>query len=131
MTLTYDASDPANQLIAERVALNARDIGIKLQTAASAANADLRLLRIPLASPQPQLALEMAAAAAGLPLPQFHGTSPEELYAAEREMLQSGRIIPLAHVPRISAVAPGLNGWHGDLFGAWRLADVWLRGSTP
>ncbi len=131
MTLTYDASDPANQLIAERVALNARDVGIKLQTAASAANADVRLLRIPLYSPQPQLALEMVAAAAGLPVSQFQGTSPEELYAAEKEMLRSGRIIPLAHVPRISAIAPGLNGWRSDLLGAWRLADVWLRESAP
>ncbi len=131
MTLTYDASDPANQLIAERVALNARDVDIKLQTAASAGNADVRLLRIPLYSPQPQLALDMVAAAAGLPVPQFQGTSPEELYGAEKEMLQSGRIIPLAHVPRITAIAPNLNGWRSDLFGAWQLADVWLRGSTP
>lgn len=131
MTLTYDASDPANQLIAQRVALNARDVGIKLQPAASAANADLRLLRITLYSPRPQLALDTVAAAAGLPVPQFQGTSPEELYAAEKVMLQSGRIIPLAHIPRITAIAPGLNGWRSDLLGAWRLADVWLRGSTP
>jgi peptide/nickel transport system substrate-binding protein len=131
MILSYDASDPANQLIAERVALNARDAGITLKTAASATNADVRLLRLPLASPQPQLALEAMAEAAGLPAPRFSSTSPEELYAREKQMLQSGRIIPLAHVPQAAALAPGVNGWRSDLFGVWRLADVWLGGSTP
>ena len=131
MTLSYDASDPANQLIAERVALNARDVGIRLQTAASTANADARLLRIPLASPQPQLALQAVATAAGLAVPQFQGTSAEELYAREKELLQSGRIIPLAHVPQASAIGPGVQGWRTDLFGDYRLADVWLSGSRP
>jgi len=131
ITLSYDPSEPANQLLGERVELNARDAGIRLQTAASAANADVRLLRIPLASPQPQLALEAVAEAAGLPLPRFQGTSPEELYAREKEMLQSGRIIPLAHVPQASAMGPGVEGWRTDLFGDYRLADVWLSGSKP
>jgi peptide/nickel transport system substrate-binding protein len=131
MTLSYDAGDPANQLIAERVALNARDAGITLKTAASAVNADVRLLRIPLASPQPQLALEAVAEAAGLSPPQFPSTSPEELYALEKEMLQLGRIIPQAHVPQASVIAPGVNGWRAGLFGAWGLADVWLSGSAP
>ena len=131
MTLSYDASDPANQLIAERVALNARDVGIRLQTAASSANADVRLLRIPLASPQPQLALQAVATAAGLAVPQFQGTSAEELYAREKELLQSGRIIPLAHVPQAAAIGPGVEGWRTDLFGDYRVADVWLSGSRP
>jgi peptide/nickel transport system substrate-binding protein len=130
MTLSYDASDPANQLIAERVALNARDAGIWVQPAASAANADVVLARIALASPQPQLAAQVVAGAAGLPIPQFQGTSPEELYGREKEMLQSGRIIPLAHVPETTAMGPGVNGWRSGLSGGSQLADVWL-GSTP
>jgi len=130
MTLSYDAGDPANQLIAERVALNARDAGIRVQPAASAANADVVLARIALASPQPQLAAQVVAGAAGLPIPQFQGTSPEELYGREREMLQSGRIIPLAHVPEATAMGPGVNGWRSGLSGGSQLADVWL-GSTP
>jgi peptide/nickel transport system substrate-binding protein len=130
LTLSYDASDPANQLIAERVALNARDAAIRVQTAASAANADVRLVRIPLASPQPQLALQVVAGAAGLPIPQFQGASPEELYAREEEMLKSCRIIPLGHVPQTSAIGSAVNGWRAGLLGGWQLADVWL-GSTP
>lgn len=130
MTLSYDGSDPANQLIAERIALNARDADIRLQTTGSASIADVRLLRITLASPQPDLALASAAEAAGLPTPSFQGTSPEELYTREKEMLHSGRIIPLAHVPEATVLAPAVNGWRADLLGAYPLADVWL-GSTP
>ena len=129
-TLSYDASDPANQLIAERVALNARDAGIRVQTAASAANADVVLVRIALASPQPQLALQLITGAMGLPIPRVQGTSPEELYGREKEMLQSGRIIPLAHVPEATAIGPGVNGWRSGLVGGWQVADVWL-GITP
>ncbi len=131
MTLAYDASDPTNQLIAERVALNARDAGIRVQTSPAAGNADLRLLRIPLASPQSQVALEAVAEAASLPSVHLQGSSPEELYAREKEMLQSGRIIPLAHVPEAAAIAPGVNGWRTDLLGSYRLADVWLGVVAP
>ncbi|HSB75599.1 MAG TPA: ABC transporter substrate-binding protein, partial [Terriglobales bacterium] len=75
MRLSYDAGDPASQLIAERVALNARDLGIQMQTTAAAANPDVRLLRIPLGSPQPQLALQAVAQATGLAPPQFQDAS--------------------------------------------------------
>ena len=131
LTLSYDGSDPANQLIAERVALNVRDAGIMLKTAASPAASDVRLLRIPLASAQPQVALRAVAEGAGLPSPQFQGTSPEELYQREAEILQSARVIPLAHVPQACALAPGVNGWRGARFGVYPLANVWLSGGTP
>lgn len=131
MTLSYDPSDPANQLLAERVALNAGDAGIRVRTAAAASNPDIRLVRIPLASPQPQLALQAVAEAAGLPPPQFQGASPEELYRREKEMLQSGRIIPLAHVAQAAAMAPAVKGWRQRQFGAYPLADLWLGGGAP
>ena len=47
-TLGYDASDPLARVIAERIALNARDAGLTLQTTATA-TADMRLVRMPLA----------------------------------------------------------------------------------
>jgi ABC-type transport system substrate-binding protein len=131
LTLSYDGSDPANQLIAERVALNARDAGIRLKTAASPAAADVRLLRMPLASPQPQIALRSVAEATGLATPVFQGTSPEELYQREAEILQSARIIPLAHLPQACALAPGVNGWRGGRLGTYPLARVWLSGGGP
>lgn len=131
LTLSYDAGDPASQLIAERVALNARDAGITLKTRASAAGSEARLLRIPLISPQPQAALAEVAEATGLPAPQFQGGSEEALYQREAEMLRSGRIIPLAHLPAVCALAPGVNGWRGSRLGVYPLADVWLSGGAP
>lgn len=131
MTLSYDSSNPANQVIAERVALNARAAGVTLQTSTLATNADVRLWRIPFLSPQPEVALENVANMVGATPPQLHGTSAGELYEREKEMLQSGRIIPLAHVANAWAIAPSLNGWRTDQAGAYDLSDVWLQAGAP
>src|SRR5450631_133760 len=53
-TLGFDASDAVARVIAERVLLNARDVGITLQLT-NTGNSDLRLVRIPLASSDPHL----------------------------------------------------------------------------
>ena len=59
-TLGYDASDPLARVIAERIALNARDAGLTLQTTATAA-ADMRLVRMPLPSLDAWVALSELA----------------------------------------------------------------------
>src|SRR6202051_123006 len=69
-TLGYDGSDPLVRLLAERIALNAKDAGLSLQPA-PAATADLRLVRIPLA-PDPWIALASVANFAGLPPGKTH-----------------------------------------------------------
>ena len=61
-TLGYDGSDPLARLLAERIALNAKDAGLVAATYAAAATADLRLVRIPLAAPDPWIALADVAA---------------------------------------------------------------------
>jgi ABC-type transport system substrate-binding protein len=58
-TLGYNSNDPLGRLLAERIALNARDSGIAIQVTSSS-DADLRLLRIPLVSLDPPLALRSA-----------------------------------------------------------------------
>ncbi len=65
-TLGYDGSDPVARLLAERIALNAKDAGLSLQPTAGV-TADLRLVRIPLASPDPWIALADVATLAGTP----------------------------------------------------------------
>jgi ABC-type transport system substrate-binding protein len=131
MTLAYDAADPASQLIAQRVALNGRDAGVNLQPVPSPASADALLLSIPLPSANARVALAAVANSAGIALSPFQGTSPQELYARELQMLQSGRIIPLVHVPQAAAVSPNLQGWREDQFGEWHLEDVWLGAAKP
>src|SRR6266404_6969795 len=55
-TLGHDASDPVAQLVAERILLNARDVGITLQLTTSP-NSDLRLVRMQLPCSDAHVAL--------------------------------------------------------------------------
>src|SRR5207302_7246512 len=92
-TLGYDGGDPLARLLAERIALNAKDAGLSLQPTSSA-NADLRLARIPLGSLDPWIALAEVAARAGVHVEKSQGGSVESLYASESAMLSTQRVIP-------------------------------------
>jgi hypothetical protein len=117
-------------LLAERIALNARDAGLSLQPSTSPA-ADLRLVRIPLASPDPWIALAGVAALTGMPAPKSTGRSVEDLYAAEQEELATQRVIPLFHLPVSYAAVPALKNWTLRSDGSWGVADAWLGGGRP
>jgi peptide/nickel transport system substrate-binding protein len=123
-TLGYDGSDAVARLVAERVALNAKDAGLSLQPS-SAATADLRFVRIPLASPDPWIGLANVAALAGAALGK-EGGSVEDLYAAEVALLTTQRVIPLFHLPVCYAASARLNNWAVRPDGSWTVADAWL-----
>ncbi len=123
-TLGYDGSDPLGRLMAERIALNARDAGLSLQPT-TGSTVDLRLLRIPLASANPWIALEDVATLAGLPTGRKQG-GVEDLYASEVALLATQRLIPLFHLPVSYASASSLNNWALRPDGSWTLADAWL-----
>ena len=129
-TLGYDASDPLARVIAERIALNARDAGLMLQTTA-AATADIRLVRMRLPSLDPQVALSELAGAVGLPQPKFDGDPASSLYAAESALLQSQRVIPLLHVRTSVALGANVMGWQEDPDGSWHGQSVWLETGKP
>src|ERR1035441_10175002 len=82
LNLSYDPRDPQAQLIAERIALNAREIGVTVQVSLSGAE-DIRLMRAELPSSDPATSLAEAARQLGLPQPAFpvtpHGNSPDDL----------------------------------------------------
>jgi ABC-type transport system substrate-binding protein len=123
-TLGYDGSDPLARLLAERIALNAKDAGLVLQPAATA-TAELRLVRIPLAAPDPWIALAGVANFAGLPTAKNHD-GVEDLYASEVGMLGTLRLIPLFHLPVSYASATRLKSWTLRPDGSFSLADAWL-----
>lgn len=129
-TVGYDASDPMARLLVERVALNARDAGLTLQPR-TAAGADLQLLRIPLAAPDPWISLTDVAAIAGLPKPKARGGSAEDLYSAEQAILAAQRLIPLFHLPASYAAATTLKNWSPGRDGSWNLAEAWLGNEKP
>lgn len=128
LTLSYDPRDPQAQLIAERIALNAHEVGLTLQVSLSG-TADVSLVRIALPSPDPATSLREAARQLGLQPPEIRSSSVDDLYQAERNLLDSRAAIPLFHLPVASAVSSRVRDWDPDQFGEWHLADVWLE--TP
>jgi MarR-like DNA-binding transcriptional regulator SgrR of sgrS sRNA len=129
-TLGYDASDPLARVITERIALNARDAGLTLQPVNSAA-ADVRLVRIPLASLDAQVSLTSLIARLGLPQPQSEGDPLASLYTEESAVLQSRRVIPLLHLRTAAAVSANVRGWKEYPDGSRQLQNVWLGMEKP
>ena len=137
LNLSYDPRDPQAQLIAERIALNAREVGITVQVSLSGAE-DLRLMRAELPSPDPATSLAEGARQLGLPQPAFpvtpRGNSLDDLYQAERSLLDGYAVIPLFHLPVASAASARVRGWEPDRLrdssgAGFSLADVWLGDS--
>jgi peptide/nickel transport system substrate-binding protein len=125
-TLSYDPRDPQAQLIAERIALNAREVGITLRVSLSGPE-DVRLVRVTLPSPDPATSLREAARALGLQQPAVRSNAVEELYQAERSLLDGHSVIPLFHLPLASAAGARVRNWEPDRRGNWNLSDVWLE----
>jgi len=98
-------SGSAMQLAAQRIALNLHDAGFNVQVVAEngARPADLALRRLPVASNQPQAALELMLREAGAKLPLLD-QSPAGLYKVEREFLETHTLIPLLDLPRAYAI---------------------------
>jgi len=135
LTLAYDWSDPLARAIAERVSVNARDIGIAIQPygenlQARGANADVRVVRIPLASSDPAAALDALSAATGRQ-GAMPTNSPEDLYATDRALRSDFRLVPVVYVPQAWALSTRVRNWVTPRQGGWRLADVWLEGDQP
>ncbi len=142
--LAYDSGDNVARAIADRLAVNAREANITLQTFGeknltldSAANtsAQVMLLRLPLASTSPIAALSDLEMRTGFAAPVVaqteSGSSTEGNLAAERAALASFRIIPVAHVPQIYWLNPRVRDWTTPPTGGWRLQDVWVEGDRP
>jgi ABC-type transport system substrate-binding protein len=129
-TLGYDAVDPTARVIAERIALNARDAGLGIQIT-SANGPDLRLVRVPLISLDAQIALSDLAARLGLPQITVGGGSLDYLYGAESKLLQPQRVIPLLHLRTAYGVSNTVKDWGTPRDGSWRLPNVWLATEKP
>jgi ABC-type transport system substrate-binding protein len=129
-TLGYDPADPTARVIAERIALNARDAGLGMQIS-STSSTDLRLVRIPLISLDAQIALSELAAGLGLPQPKLPSGSIDDLYGAENKLLQAQRVIPLLHLRTAYGVSNTVKNWRTARDGSWRLPKVWLAAEKP
>jgi peptide/nickel transport system substrate-binding protein len=128
-TVSYDPRDPQAQLIAERIALNAREVSITLQVSLSGAD-DLRLVRVVLPSSDPATSLREATRQLGLPQPLVRSNAVEDLYQAERTLLDGHAVIPLFHLPVAGAASARVRDWDPDRRGEWNLPKVWLEADS-
>jgi ABC-type transport system substrate-binding protein len=129
LTLGYDPRDPQAQLISERIALNAREAGITLQVSLSGV-ADVNLVRIALPSADPATSLREAARALGLQQPLIQGNSLDDLYSAERGLLDLHTTIPLIHLPVASAAGGRVHNWQPGRAGDWNVSEVRLEADS-
>ncbi len=135
IVLGYDANDPLEQSVAERIVVNARDAGIEVVAQArqeAASNYDAGLVRIRLASPHPAAALArmsgVLAPLTGLSAePLAEGATPQQVYDREKAIVSSNRVVPLVWLPRVYGLSARVRDWTPPASGeAWPFADVWL-----
>ena len=131
ITLAVATGDPELRLIAERIALNARDVGFNVQLTADAQRADTVLVKISLSSANPQVALANVAAALHRPTLQFRDSSLEAAYESEHNLLSGYWVVPVVHLPHRWALSPRVRDWADRRDGQWRLDDVWLDAALP
>ncbi len=117
VTLAYDPADTTERLIAERIAVNAREAGLVVRPVAGGSpGPTARLSRSRVNWPDPGQALG----------PGITEVSPEGMYAAERALLQDYQLVPLFHLPEIYGLGPRVRGWAPSRWGGWKLDSVWL-----
>jgi ABC-type transport system substrate-binding protein len=143
ISLAYDFSDPLAKLAAERIAVDAREAGVVVQpyaeshinskAARTSINADAVLLRVPLQSLGPAAALAARVEDLGLfpeSTPAILGaTRPEDLVEIERKLVESHRVVPVAHVPEVLWLNSNAHNWQQQLTGAWDLDQLWIEGA--
>lgn len=127
-TLGFDSNDPLARLLAERLALNAKDAGLWVQLNPVAA--DFRLIRMPLESPDPWVSLEELGRELALTPMAVRSGTIDQLFASEQAMLANGRVIPLFHLPVSYASVTNLLGWRIRDDGTLDLASSWFKGSA-
>lgn len=134
LTLAYDSGDSLAKLVAERVALNARDAEITLQPYGElpghASNADIRLASLALDSPDGTAALaQLASVLDPAELPRVEAAnSAERLYEAERSVLAGSHAVPLVYLPETLAVSSRVHDWVAPRMGGWPAANAWVEG---
>lgn len=146
LRLRVDAGGDLAKLIAERVAINARQAGISVQIqprafarddAASGTtptkaleSATVRLVAWRYSSLSRRA--ELSDMISGLRL-QTETTEPvaenaEQYYEYERALISEYQLIPLVVLPHYVGLSTRVRDWLPERWDAWHLADVWLDG---
>ena len=84
----------------------------------------MRLVRIRIAAPDPEVALEGVLTELG-EAPTNLDTI-DQAYAAERAPIDAFRVVPLVHFTESYGLSPQVRDWMPPRWGDWRLENVWL-----
>ena len=136
LSLAYDGSDSLAKSIAERVSVNAREVGITIQPrpespAFRGFDAETRLMRLRLQSPDRLAALAQLRDPldiAALKKAQS-ASSIDALYGLERDVVNEHSVIPLVYVPESFVSARGVHDFTIRPWGEITLANVWIEAS--
>jgi MarR-like DNA-binding transcriptional regulator SgrR of sgrS sRNA len=132
LTLMVDDTNAAVQLAGERIALNLREVGFRVQVVPRVPNADanpapnLVLRRIHLESADAQAALEEMVGRFNQSLTDASG-DPATLYREEASFAQMHQVVPLLYLPRTYGVGPRVHGMRLSPDGVPSLADAWVE----
>jgi len=141
ITLAYDFSDPLAKMVAERIAVDARECGVAVspygelhvmntRSARAALNADAVLARLPLPSLEPSVALAAISADLGseetVPAMLSAGR-PEDLFELERKALENSRVIPVVRLPQLVWLNGNVHNWQELPNGAWEMGQLWVE----
>jgi peptide/nickel transport system substrate-binding protein len=126
LTLNYQADDPLMRIVAERIALKARDIGLNVQLTSAMEGADAQLRAVQIYSDEPAAALDEVAIQLGRSAQLSSGAPLESVYKVERELLADRSVVPVVFMTRLLALAPRVRNWTFTSEGRWSAADLWL-----
>jgi len=152
LVLGYDSADPLEQSVAERIVVNAKEVGMAVRAQAiagagagnsrggalQAGHLDVELVRWRMTSPLPGEALRdffsqiYAGPLAGVGPGAFpEAPSPEDIYKQQRTVLSTYRVVPLVWLPQVYGLSARVRDWKAPGPGEnWPLADVWLDAET-
>ncbi|MBI3661492.1 MAG: ABC transporter substrate-binding protein [Acidobacteria bacterium] len=132
LTFAYDSADPLARAIAERVALNAREIGVTLQVKPrnqleKDARHDIELFRRHVGVPNAGVAMDFVCPSNHWGYWAMKTGGTEQMYKLELDSrAQAPYRVPLFYLPESFAIAARVKNWTPFRWGEWRLADVWL-----
>ena len=149
LRLRVDAQGDLAKLLAERVAVNARQAAILVQvvnrpvtrnattatnTSSNSTAGGAHLFAWHYSSLSPRV--EMESMVTTLKLGDSNeatvsSTEPEVLYAREKKLLGERRVLPLVALPEYIGLSQKVRDWMPAPWGEWHLADVWLDRSEP
>lgn len=128
LTFAVENENAELHLAAERIALNLREAGFRVQivSAGSGVQPDMVLRQIHLEANEPRAALDEMAETSGQNV-TVNATDSASLYRAEKNLLDLNTVVPLLWLPRACAISERVRDLRLTDDGSPRIADVTLE----